>query len=384
MLNLNVLLVTDREDKTTYEAVINAAPRTNLLGSVTNIKENFVAEIKEKYHPHIIVWVSGVKLSDEKDELETIADIRNAYDYIRIIYFTGEKKYSEVNAKLNDIGIYDIIDRNITNLEFNNLLENQLNDKKAEDDFNKYKYKVKKQQQSKKFHFSKMLIIPIVAIIVMAVLIVTVLVLKGNNNSDNDIQDTTEEVTELVTEETSVATEAITAPATASTPTQPATQKPTEKATERVTQAATRPAATAPPTTTPPSINNTNDNNGNTNTDTDTDTNNNGNNNNNSGGETQIINDNPTPASTITDDGQIHFEKTSYTVKVGESFDIYVSGLAAAQGCNWDLTNSSVVKFSSADTTRATLTAKGVGVTTVTATAKSNGAAAQVLVTVEK
>lgn len=89
------------------------------------------------------------------------------------------------------------------------------------------------------------------------------------------------------------------------------------------------------------------------------------------------------PAQQITDDGQIHFDKDSYTVNVGETFDIYVSGLAAANGCNWNLTNNAIAEFVSSDVTKVTLKAKAKGSTVITGTAKSNGATTQVLVTVE-
>ena len=85
----------------------------------------------------------------------------------------------------------------------------------------------------------------------------------------------------------------------------------------------------------------------------------------------------------IVDDGLIHFDQESYTVSVGETFDIYVTGLAASSGCKWTLTNSAVAEFVSSDTTKVTIKAKAKGSTVITGTAKSNGATRQVLVTVK-
>lgn len=371
---MNVLLVCRKEDRSTYEAVIHAAPNTNLLGCVSNIKDNFVTDIKEKYHPHIIVWVSGTKIKNENTkEIDVIEQIRQNYNYIRLIFFTGEQKYYDVNYHLNDLGVYDIVDRNITNLEFNYLLENPLTDKIAENNFNRKKiYKFAKSKAKPKFN--KMLIFPVIAILIIVAMITVLLVIKSNDYSGDEkgVEETIEAITESPTTAT-LFVESITQIVT-----EKPTEKPTQKSTEKpVQRATTAPEPTSPPTTQPPVssvvVNEQNNNN----------VNNGVNNNDNNGYEgTVIINNSPPPASIVTDDGAIHFEQSNYTIKNGDSIDIYVSGLAASEGCNWNLTNNAVVKFSAADTTKATLRATGVGVTTVTATAKSNGATAQALVTV--
>ena len=85
----------------------------------------------------------------------------------------------------------------------------------------------------------------------------------------------------------------------------------------------------------------------------------------------------------VVDDGLIHFDKDSYTVSEGETFDIYVTGLVASSGCKWTLTNSAVAEFVFSDTTKVTVKAKAKGSTVITGTAKSNGATCQVLVTVQ-
>lgn len=383
-VKLNILLVCSKVDRSTYESVINAAPNTNLLGCISHIKDGFIAEVKEKYHPHIIVWVSGAKLSCEQSELELIESIRDNYDYIRVIYFTGEQEYKAVSGNLNDIGIYDVIDRNITNLEFNYLLENPITSKADEDTFNRKKAPRKVTKRKSKSKINKMMLLPILAIIVVVILVIVLVLLKNSQKTETEPTETTIEATEAPTEDVTLFPEIVTQAVTekpTQKPTEKATEKPTEKATEKPTQRATA-APTTPPATQPPvsSVavveNNNTGGGGNT-----TANNENGNN---GGEQTVIINDNPAPASTITDDGSINFDQSSYNVTVGSTVDIYVSGLAAAQGCNWSLTNNAVVKFTSADTTHATLQATGIGVTTVTATAKSNGAIAQVLVTVEK
>ena len=86
----------------------------------------------------------------------------------------------------------------------------------------------------------------------------------------------------------------------------------------------------------------------------------------------------------IIDDGRIYLDPTELTLKVGEKIDIYVSGLSAANGCNWDVQNAAIADFVSGDTTKVTIVANGAGVTIITATSKSSGYSAQCKVTVKR
>ena len=52
---MNILLVTSKENKSDFEAVINSAHNANLVSTLCAIKNNFLDEIEERYHPHTIV-----------------------------------------------------------------------------------------------------------------------------------------------------------------------------------------------------------------------------------------------------------------------------------------------------------------------------------------
>lgn len=382
---MNILLISSKEERAAFEAVVKSAPNTNLINSLQTINDQFIDDLEERYHPHCIVWVNGVKVSNGKSEIDTLKEIKERYPYIRIIYFTGEEEYENIIDELTELDIFDVVDRNITSVEFNVLLNEPFKNRRATDDFNKKKIRVVfPSKKKKKFNLS--LLLPIGILIVLAILIVVLLVVK-NNPSENEDEDVTESVTMVSSKSPTQATIFV---LSTNPPTEKPTQTPTkatEKATEKVTQQPTqKPTEKA--------------------TEKEKTTSSGGNSNNPAsglGGAIQQPAQQPVqqveqpvqqpiqqieqpvqqPQQTVTDDGQIHFDKDSYVVNVGETFDIYVSGLVAANGCNWNLTNNAIAEFVSSDVTKVTLKAKAKGSTVITGTAKSNGASRQVLVTVE-
>ena len=389
---MNILLVTSKEDKSDFEAVINSAHNANLTATVCNIKNNFLDEIEERYHPHAIVWVNGVNMSNGSTELDTLAKVRNIYPYIRIIYFTGEQDYNEIANVLIGLKIFDIVDRNITSIEFNELLESPLKSKSEVEAFNLRKF-VSYDTKSKKPHhkFNLQLLLPVIMLCVVVVITIVALVIK-NGSTANAEEIATEEATvknvESITEGQTLFMLATVAPT--ELPTEPPTQKATEKATkeknkatEKVTERATekqqeqqpakqqevvqqpvqQPAqqqeVVQQPVQQPAQ-------------------------------QQEVVQQpvqqpaqQPAQQQEITDDGQIYFDRESYAVKVGESFTITVSGLAATQGMKWNVNNSAIVTFVSATTTTVTIKATGAGTAIITGTAKSNGATRSVIVTVQ-
>ena len=144
---MNILLVTSKEDKSDFEAVINSARNANLVSTLCVIKNTFLDEIEERYHPHTIVWVNGVNMSNGETEAETLTKIRTVYPYIRIIYFTGGEDYDDIANVLIGLKIYDIVNRNITSIEFNELLEKPLKSKNEVEAFNLRKFVVYKERK---------------------------------------------------------------------------------------------------------------------------------------------------------------------------------------------------------------------------------------------
>ena len=394
---MNILLVSPKEDKAQYESAIKSVSNANHLSTVSVVTEHFIDEIKERYNPHIIVWVCGVKMANNQSDLNTIKQIKDTYPYIRFIYFTNtEKSYDEVAKPLNELGIYTIVDRSITNIEFGELLKSPMKSSDEVIRFNKVKHRpVSVRMQRKQNNFIIENIRMFIPLIILVIVIIALFVYKGVNNISLDDGTATEPLTEPVTESVSEpTTEVVTLYAS---PTEKETEKSTEKTTERETE---KPTEKQTERTTEKT--------------TEKDENSSTTVNNNSGGtshqEQPVQYEQPVQQSTpqvqqpaqqepqqstpqvqqpvqepqpVVDDGLIHFDKDSYTVSEGETFDIYVTGLVASSGCKWTLTNSAVAEFVFSDATKVTVKAKAKGSTVITGTAKSNGATCQVLVTVQ-
>ena len=372
---MNILLVTSKDDKSDFEAVINSAHNANLVSTLCAIKNNFLDEIEERYHPHAIVWVSGVNMSNGKTEADTLKEIRTTYPYIRIIYFTGGEDYDDIANVLMGLKIYDIVNRNITSIEFNELLEKPLKNKNEVEAFNLRKFVVYKQGKKVHHKFNLRLLLPVIMLCVVAAITIVALVIKNGNTANAEEAATEEETVrnvENITESPTLFMLATVAPTELLTeaPKQKATEKPTKeknKATEKVTERATekqqeqqpvqQQEAVQQPVQQPAQQ---------------------------PAQQQEVIQQPAQQQETIkNDDGKIYFDRESYTVKAGENFTIKVSGLAASQGMRWNVNNSEIVKFVSATTTTVTVKATTAGTAIITGTAKSNGAARSVIVTVQ-
>jgi len=377
------------------EAMCVRAKNKRVLAALNRVDDNVVECIKSKYKPHCIIWAKGVEISSSKSELELIMEIHESFPYIRLIVNLGSD-VDNIYDTLVGNEIYDVVKRTITDVEFIKLLNEPLTSCKDVDRFNEVKHKAVATKQKKKFIVNP-LAITLLAVVVG--IVAACFVLK-NITASSDVPSkaatkpsgTIEIQTETVTEQAVAATEKYTEYAVAAT--QAATAKPTEKVTEKATQKPTEKATEKKKSISTSGGNNSNNSSS-------------GNINGGAGGNSGNTVQQPVQQAEqpiqqmqpvvqqpvqqpvaeqqqqITDDGQIHFDKDSYTVSIGETFDIYVTGLAAASGCNWNLTNNAIAEFVSSDVTKVTLKAKAKGSTIITGTAKSNGASRQVLVTVE-
>lgn len=374
---MNILLITPKETKNSYEQVVKQSSNANLIGTITIINQQLVSDVSEHYHPHIIVWVSGAKNLSGISELEMIKKIKNEYQYIRFIYFDNND--DNITNDLMNIGIFDIVERAITNIEFNSLLNVPLTTADETKQFNKGSVKTKEKKDKRESKINWSMLLPVIILICLLIAIIILLLLRpSTNDNDTEIEsstETSEAITELKTDTPTTAT--LVAIAT-QLPTQEPTQKPTEKTTQKPTEKATQQATTnsntssnieiqteAPTIAQYPPIQQSQQ-------------------------QCSPIQNEEQPqeivtaqAQEITDDGQIHFDRENYNVKVGDTFDVYVNGFIAKGGCNWDLTNGSVAKFVSSETNKVTIKALNKGKTTLTATAKLNGTTTQTLITVE-
>lgn len=410
---MNVLLICGKDMQKSLENMCSRARNKRVIGTVTQVDDNLVELVKTTYRPHCIIWAQGIET--DTSELDLILALQNEFPSTRIIVNHG--KSDELTTALVENDIYDVVTRIVTDVEFIDLINTPLTSKEEYERFNKDTHKTKSAttKSRKKVVVNTKPIFICLAVIMLAAISVAALA----KNKQANIQ-SSEDVTEA---SISIATEYVTDYLSLDygyefpTEKEKSTEKPTEKPTEKKEEATEAKKDKA----------DKDDKKDTDDKDKDGSELDNGSNSNNNGSSTssyQPIQQTPqqfvsqveqpvqqapqqstpqveqpvqqepqqsTPQvqqpvqepQPVVDDGLIYFDKDSYTVKVGETFDIYVTGLAASSGCKWTLTNSAVAEFVSSDTTKVTVRAKAKGSTVITGTAKSNGATRQVLVTVQ-
>lgn len=404
---MNVLLICGKEMQKNLENMCSRARNKRVIGTVTQVDDNIVELVKTTYRPHCIIWAQGIDFKTDTSELDLILALQNEFPSTRIIVNHG--KSDELTTALVENDIYDVVARVVTDIEFLDLLNTPLSSKEEYERFNRDINKTKSAnvKSHKKIVVNNKPIFIFLAVIMLAT-ISFVAVVKNVQADTNINEDTTEISLDVATE---YVTDYLVMDDGYEFPTEEETEKPTEKPTERKTEPPTEKKEKA--TEEKPDKD-----------DEDKDKNeqdNSSNNNSNISYQTPVQQvpqqsisqvqqpvqepQQSTPQAQqpvqepqqstpqvqqpvqqpepIVDDGLIYFDQDSYAVSVGETLDIYVTGLAASSGCKWTLTNSSVAEFVSSNTTKVTIKAKAKGVTVVTGTAKSNGATRQVLVTVE-
>ncbi len=385
---MNYVLFCDKTETKAYKDMFKNAADSNLLAAQTVFNNETIDEVIAKYNPHGII-IAETNADIEKT-FESIKYAREMYDDMRIILIYPN--LSEESAKEIKKYTPDVITRAITSEDFRYIINNRLTG--YDIDILNGRNVQKAPKPHIRFALNKKFLIIILAVVLAAFLIFGIIHKATEQNNHSPSEDGTAEVshseTERETESESVMlpTEKETEPESESDtsitdvlltyPTSPTTEKATEKPTEKQTTPKEPKAKTTDPPQsqapvqqpvqsqqpqaqqtqpqTDPIISSTES-------------------------PTQYI---PQTAPQITDDGRIYLEPTDITLKLGESFDIYVLGLAAANGCTWNVQNAAVADFLSGDTTKITIKAKGIGVTVITATSKSSGYSVQCKVTVKK
>ncbi len=414
---MNVLLICGKEMQKNLEVMCSRARNKRVIGTVTQVDDNIVELVKTTYRPHCIIWAQGIDFKTDTSELDLILALQNEFPSTRIIVNLG-KPNDELTTALIENDIYDVVARVVTDIEFLNLLNTPLSSKEECERFNKDTHKSKSatvKTRKKVVVNNKPIFIFLAIIMIATILFVVIMKTKQTDTSANN--SATEPSLEVATE---YVTDYLVMDNKYEFPTEEETEPPTEKPTERETEPPTekKEQATEKPDK------------------DDKDKNEQDNSSNTSQAQVQQPVQQPQQSvqvqqpvqqpqqqyvpqvqqpqqqpqqsapqvqqpvqqpqqsapqvqqpvqqpDQIVDDGLIHFDQDGYTVSIGETFDIYVTGLAASSGCKWTLTNSAVAEFVSSDTTKVTIKAKAKGSTVVTGTAKSNGATRQVLVTVK-
>ncbi|MEE0059666.1 MAG: hypothetical protein UE295_02430 [Acutalibacteraceae bacterium] len=404
---MNVLLICGKEMQKNLETMCSRARNKRVIGTVTQVDDNIVELVKTTYRPHCIIWAQGIDFKTDTSELDLILSLQNEFPSTRIIVNHGKR--DELTTALVENDIYDVVARIVTDIEFLSLLNTPLSSKEEFERFNKDTHKTKTTtKQRKKVVVNNKPIFVFLAVI-MFVTISFVAIVKNKQTATITAEDTTEASYTIATE---YVTDYLLLDSYDS-PTEKETEKPTEEPTEEETEPPTEKKEQATEKTDKD--------------DKDVDENKEKNEQDNSSNISQAQVQQPVQQAPqqsvqlqqpvqqpqqqyipqvqqpiqqpqqsmpqvqqpvqqpdpIVDDGLIYFDKDSYTVAVGGSFDVYVTGLATSSGCKWTLTNSAIAEFVSSDTAIVTIKAKAKGSTVITCTAKSNGATRQVLVTVK-
>lgn len=382
---MNYIVFCDKSEIKSYEKLFEGAADSKMLAAEPALDSNKISELIKQHNPHgIIIANTDYEISKI---IEAVKSINEEHSDIRtiVIYPDIETEKAEEIRKYTS----GLITRAITPDDFIYIVDNKLGAYEIRVLNEKKVTKASKGKKVSVFSFSpKKLIVAGGAffVFILIVLIVSRSDGCGGNDEALETQPETEYEITFPTEETNVPTfatfptEEKTSPtkptekATDSTkPTEKATEKPTEKKNETQSQSNSSTSQTSPqapvssqvtpapepvypvyPQEPEP---------------------------------VPVVTDPPyTPpaSSEIVDDGKIYLDPTQITVKVGQTFEIYVTGLSAANGCSWDVQNAAVADFVSGDTIKVTVKAKGVGMTIITATSKSSGATAKCVVTVKK
>ncbi len=416
---MNVLLICGKEMQKNLEAMCSRARNKRVIGTVTQVDDNIVELVKTTYRPHCIIWAQGIDFKTDTSELDLILALQNEFPSTRIIVNHGKR--DELTTALVENDIYDVVARVVTDIEFLSLLNTPLSSKEEFERFNKETHKTKTTTKQRKKVVVNNKPIFIFLAVIMLVTISFVAIVKNKQTATITAEDTTEASYTIATEHVTdyLLLDSYVLP----------TEKETEKLTEEPTEEETEPPTEKKEETTEKTDRDDKD--------EDKEKKEQDNSSNTpqaqvqqpvqqapqqsvqvqqpvqqpqqqyvpqvqlpiqqpeqsvpqvqqpiqqpqqSVPQVQLPVQQPDP---IVDDGLIYFDKDSYTVSVGESFDIYVTGLATSSGCKWTLTNSAIAEFVSSDTASVTIKAKAKGSTVITCTAKSNGATRQVLVTVK-
>lgn len=116
---MNLLIVSDKADAKLYAAIAKTAPNTSVLGTVTQINQNFISVLRDKYNPHAILLDTDVTTVNA-DVKETAEQIKLTYPYMKLIVVTGENDTYNYPADC-------VIQGQISNIKLKEVLQNLAN-----------------------------------------------------------------------------------------------------------------------------------------------------------------------------------------------------------------------------------------------------------------
>ena len=387
---MNYVVFCNKAEKKSYEEMFKSAANSHLLAAESELSAKRIDEIKSEYNPHGVI-IAGIEYEAAKTAVKHISE---NYDDLKsiLIYPDITKNEADELRKYTQT----VITRPVTVDDFAYIIDNNLGSYEIEVLNSKKPEKVNIGVKGSRLgsFFGKinlkvvLIIIAVIAVLFLLGLLIYSKISSGEETAqpEEESVSVTEQFSETETEtefETETNTEASTEQSdTEPTAPQPEAADPTEKTTEKETSSSSSPQSqtSQQPQSQTPQQAQPQQSQQQTSQEPvqsqepqqpvyETET------------QAQYT---PPASSEITDDGSIYLDPTSVTLKVGQTYEIYVTGLSAANGCNWNVQNAAVVDFVSGDTTKIIIKAKGVGTTVITAASKSSGMSAQCVVTVKK
>ena len=111
---MNLLIVADKTEAKTYEAIAKTAPNTAVLGAVTRIDSDFISLLGDKYNPHAVLLDTDVTAIGTNIQA-AVEEITQTYPYMRILVLTDEDDNYDypvdciVQGQLSNIKLKEIL-----------------------------------------------------------------------------------------------------------------------------------------------------------------------------------------------------------------------------------------------------------------------------------
>lgn len=110
---MNILLIVNKSDVKTYNAVFKTASNTTVLGAVTCINSNFISVLRDKYNPHVVVIDTDVRCKNTS-VTQLLNDILR-YSYMKTIVITDTNDVYDypatkvIRGKITNIALKDAL-----------------------------------------------------------------------------------------------------------------------------------------------------------------------------------------------------------------------------------------------------------------------------------
>ncbi|MBR1481747.1 MAG: Ig domain-containing protein [Ruminococcus sp.] len=121
---MNLLIIADKSDVKTYQTIVKAVPNVSVLGTVTKISADFIAELKNRYNPHAIVIDTAVSAKDIAVSV-AIEHIAQAYPYMKLLVLAEETdnhyypSYCTVKGRVSSLELKEILSNMAKGADYN-------------------------------------------------------------------------------------------------------------------------------------------------------------------------------------------------------------------------------------------------------------------------